>query len=232
MGIAWRLAVALNTQDAAGALVPADGTGRPTVVTGADLAVLTAVGHQVHADGPMIAIGPVGAEDPGRSGGPAAVEGFAAAVPADGGWDAAAAQVVSGWGAPRVLITCPSPVPRGRLADSGPGDWQAALDPNLGTAAAACRAFVPVMRGHGPAAIIMLAWRPSGEPGQVHLAAASGAIQLLALALAADLGGDGITVNAVTVGEHNLPAVGPVLELLLLADAGYVTAEVLRAGTE
>jgi NAD(P)-dependent dehydrogenase (short-subunit alcohol dehydrogenase family) len=88
------------------------------------------------------------------------------------------------------------------------------------------------MRGHGPAAIIMLAWQPSGEPGQVHLAAASGAIQLLALALAADLGGDGITVNAVTVGEHNLPAVGPVLELLLLADAGYVTAEVLRAGTE
>jgi hypothetical protein len=45
MGIAWRLAVALNTQDAAGALVPAGGTGRPTVVAGCDL-VLTAVGHQ------------------------------------------------------------------------------------------------------------------------------------------------------------------------------------------
>jgi NAD(P)-dependent dehydrogenase (short-subunit alcohol dehydrogenase family) len=76
----------------------------------------------------------------------------------------------------------------------------------------------------------MLAWEPSGEPGQVHLAAASGATQLLALALAADLGGDGITVNAVTVGEHDLAAAGPVLQLLLLADAGYVTAEVLHAG--
>jgi len=37
-------------------------------------------------------------------------------------------------------------------------------------------------------------------------------------------------VNAVTVGEHDLAALGPVLELLLLPDAGYVTAEVLRAG--
>ena len=87
-----------------------------------------------------------------------------------------------------------------------------------------------MLRGHGPAAIVMLAWQPPGGPGQVHLAAASGAVQLLALALAADLGGDKITVNAVTAGEDDLAAAGPVLELLLLADAGYVTAEVLRAG--
>jgi len=196
--------------------------GRPTVVAGSDLAVLAAVGGQVRADGPVIAVSPAVRG--------AAVDGFAAAVPAAGGWDAAAAQVVAGWGAPRVLITCPAPVPRRQLAGSGPGDWQAALDSNLGTAAAACRAFAPVLRGPGPAAIIMLAWEPSGGPGQVHLAAASGAIKLLALALAADLGGDGITVNAVTAGEDDLAAVGPVLELLLLADAGYVTAEVLRVG--
>jgi NAD(P)-dependent dehydrogenase (short-subunit alcohol dehydrogenase family) len=202
-------------------LMPADGAGRPTVVAGADLDVLAAVGRQVRADGPVIAVGPAG---------PVPAEGFAAAVPADGGWEAAAARVLAGWGAPRVLITCPSPVPRRHLADSGPGDWQAALDRNLGTAAAACRAFAPVLRGHGPAAIIMLAWQPPGGPGQVHLAAASGAVQLLALALAADLGGDNITVNAVTVDEHNLAAAGPMLELLLLADAGYVTSEVLHAG--
>jgi len=82
--------------------------GRPTVVAGSDLAVLAAVGGQVRADGPMIAVGPAG---PG-----AAPGGFAAAVPAAGGWDAAAAQVVAGWGAPRVLITCPAPVPRRQLA--------------------------------------------------------------------------------------------------------------------
>jgi NAD(P)-dependent dehydrogenase (short-subunit alcohol dehydrogenase family) len=202
-------------------LVPADGAGRPTVVAGADLDVLAAVGRQVRADGPVIAVGPAG---------PVPAERFAAAVPADGGWEAAAARVLAGWGAPRVLITCPSPVPRRHLADSGPGDWQAALDRNLGTAAAACRAFAPVLRGHGPAAIIMLAWQPPGGPGQVHLAAASGAVQLLALALAADLGGDKITVNALTVDEQNLAAAAPMLELLLLADAGYVTAEVLHAG--
>lgn len=210
--------------------MPADGIGRPTVVAGADLAVLAAVGRQVRAEGPLIAVGPAGPGPMGGSDDPAAAGGFAATVPADGGWDASAARVVAGWGAPRVLITCPAPVPWRRLADSGPGDWQAALDRNLGPAAAACRAFVPVLRGRGPAGIIMLTWEPSGEPGRVHLAAASGAIQLLALALAADLGGDGITVNAVTVGEHDLAALGPVLELLLLPDAGYVTAEVLRAG--
>jgi|SRR5579859_64686 len=211
--------------------MPADDTGRPTVVVGADLAVVAAVGRQVRADGRMIAVAPAGPGPVSGSGGPGETEGFAATVPVDGGWDAAAARVVADWGAPRVLITCPAPVPRRHLADSGPGDWQAALDRNLGLAAAACRAFAPLARGHGPATIIMLAWEPSGEPGQVHLAAASGAIQLLALALAADLGGDGITVNAVTVSEHDLAASGPVLELLLLADAGYVTAEVLRAGT-
>ncbi len=203
--------------------MPADGAGRPTVVAGADLDVLAAVGRQVRAYGPVIAVGPAG---------PATVEGLTATVPADGGWEAAAAQVLAGWGAPRVLITCPSPVPPRHLAGSGPGDWQAALDRNLGPAAAACRAFAPVLRGHGPAAIIMLAWRPPGGPGQVHLAAASGAVQLLALALAADLGGDKITVNAVTVGEHDIAAAAPMLELLLLADAGYVTSEILHAGAE
>ena len=177
--------------------------GRPAVVAGSDLAVLAAVGGQVRADGPMIAVGPA---VPGGAAG-----GFAAVVPAAGGWDEAAAQVVAGWGAPRVLITCPAPVPRRQLAGSGPGDWQAALDSNLGPAAAACRAFAPVLRGHGPAAIVMLAWEPSGGPGQVHLAAASGAIKLLALALAADLGGDGITVNAVTAVGIDLAAVGLVL---------------------
>jgi NAD(P)-dependent dehydrogenase (short-subunit alcohol dehydrogenase family) len=207
----------------------ADGTGRPAVVAGADLAVVAAVGRQVRTDGPVIAVGPAGSGPMGDSGDPAEAEGFAATVPADGGWDAAAARVMAGWGAPRALITCPAPVPRRHLADSSPEDWQAALDDNLGLAAAACRAFAPLLRGHGPATIIMLAWEPSDEPGHVHLAAASGAVQLLALALAADLGGDGTTVNAVTVGEHDLASSGPMLELLLLADAGYVTAEVLRA---
>jgi hypothetical protein len=94
--------------------MPADDTGRPTVVAGADLAVVAAVGRQVRADGPMIAVGPADSDD----------KGFAAIVPADGGWDEAAARVLSGWGAPRVLITCPAPVPRRHLADSGPGDWQ------------------------------------------------------------------------------------------------------------
>jgi 3-oxoacyl-[acyl-carrier protein] reductase len=208
--------------------MPGDGTGRPTVVAGADLAVVAAVGRQVRADGPVIAVSPAAPEPAGGSDDPAEAAGFAATVPADGGWDAAAARVMAGWAAPRALITCPASVPRRHLADSGPEDWQAALDDNLGVAAAACRAFAPLLRGHGPAAIIMLAWEPPGEPGQVHLAAASGAVQLLALALAADLGGDGITVNAVTVGEYDLASLGPMLELLLLADAGYVTAEVLR----
>ena len=52
--------------------MPADGTGRPTVVAGADPAVLAAVGRQVRAEGPLIAVGPAAPRPMGGSGDPAA----------------------------------------------------------------------------------------------------------------------------------------------------------------
>jgi NAD(P)-dependent dehydrogenase (short-subunit alcohol dehydrogenase family) len=110
---------------------------------------------------------------------------------------------------------------------AGP-EWQSALDRNLGTAAAASRAFAPGLAKRPPASIVIVTWRHARGSGLVHLATAAGAVRLFALALAADLGDRGITVNAVTVAEDDLAAAGSAIDLLSSPDAGYLTAEVLE----
>ena len=190
----------------------------PTVIAGSDVSVVGDLARLVPPARTVVTVVP---EQPAA---PATAVLVSATA---GGWDAAAAEVERAWGIPRTLIIAPALVARSGLADLAGPDWSSALDRNLGTAAAACRAFAPGLAKRPLASIVLVTWRNASGPGTVHLAAVAGAVRLFALALAADLGDSGITVNAVTVAEDDLAAAGPAVDLLSSPDAGYLTAEVL-----
>jgi NAD(P)-dependent dehydrogenase (short-subunit alcohol dehydrogenase family) len=190
----------------------------PTVVAGSDVIVVGDLARLIPPARTVVTVVP---EQPAAPAAAVLVSGTA------GGWDRAAAEVERTWGIPRTLVIAPAPVARTGLADLAGPDWSSALDRNLGTAAAACRAFAPGLASRPLASIVLVTWRNAPGPGAVHLAAVAGAVRLFALALAADLGENGITVNAVTVAEDDLAAAGPAVDLLSSPDAGYLTAEVL-----
>jgi NAD(P)-dependent dehydrogenase (short-subunit alcohol dehydrogenase family) len=184
----------------------------PTVVAGSDAGVADELARAAAPARPVVTVVP---EQSGSA----------------DGWARAAAEVERTWGIPRAVIITPAPVARTGLADLAGPDWRSALDRNLGTAADASRAFAPVLARRPPAALVLLTWRQARGPGAVHLAAVTGAVRLFALALAADLGADGITVNAVEVAEDDVAAAWPAVRLLSSPDAGYLTAEVLTPRT-
>jgi NAD(P)-dependent dehydrogenase (short-subunit alcohol dehydrogenase family) len=190
----------------------------PTVIAGSDVSVVGDLARLLPPTRTAVTVVP---EQPAAPAAAVLVCGAA------GGWDRAAAEVERTWGIPRALVIAPAPVARTGLADLAGPDWSSALDRNLGTAAAACRAFAPGLAKRPLASIVLVTWRDAPGPGSVHLAAVAGAVRLFALALAADLGASGITVNAVTVAEDDLSAAGPAVDLLSSPDAGYLTAEVL-----
>jgi NAD(P)-dependent dehydrogenase (short-subunit alcohol dehydrogenase family) len=188
----------------------------PTVVAGSDAGVADELARAAAPERPVVTVLP---EQPGS------------ASRSAGGWARAAADVERTWGLPRTVIIAPAPVARTGLADlAGPG-WPSALDQNLGTATEVSRAFAPGLARRAPASLVLVTWQPVRGPGAVHLAAVTGAVRLFALALAADLGPDGITVNVVEVAEDDVAAAWPAVRLLSSADAGYLTAEVLRPQT-
>jgi NAD(P)-dependent dehydrogenase (short-subunit alcohol dehydrogenase family) len=190
----------------------------PTVVTGSNAGVVEELARLAPPGTPVVTVLP---EQPAAPRAAVLVSG------STDGWARAAAEVERTWGIPRTVIITPTPVARAGLADlAGPG-WQSALDRNLGTATEASRAFAPGLARRPPASIVMVTWKHARGPGAVHLAAVTGAVRLFALALAADLGASGITVNAVVVAEDDVAAAWPAVQLLSSPDAGYLTAEVL-----
>jgi NAD(P)-dependent dehydrogenase (short-subunit alcohol dehydrogenase family) len=190
----------------------------PTIVAGSDGAVVAELARLVPPGQLVVAVSPE----------PPAAPRAAVLVPGTAdGWARAADEVERTWGIPRTVVIAPAPVTRTGLTGLAGRDWQSALDENLGTAAAASRAFAPGLARRPPAAIVMVTWRHTPRPGAVHLATVAGAVRMFALALAADLGDSQITVNAVAVAEDDLAAAIPAVQLLSSPDAGYLTAELL-----
>jgi 3-oxoacyl-[acyl-carrier protein] reductase len=91
------------------------------------------------------------------------------------------------------------------VVDMSEADWDRTLDINLGGNFLCCRAFVPAMRAQKNGRIISIA-SGIGHYGMKqfsHYAASKAAIIGLVKSLAHELGGDGITVNAICPGSAN-----------------------------
>ncbi|MGH8906266.1 MAG: SDR family NAD(P)-dependent oxidoreductase [Egibacteraceae bacterium] len=97
----------------------------------------------------------------------------------------------------------------GGLLNSTPEDWSRTFELNVGHAIRAIRAAVPVMRGRGGGAVVIVSsisgWKPAPR---AQYGAAKAAEIYAASALARELANDRIRVNAVSPGSILIPEGG------------------------
>ena len=103
---------------------------------------------------------------------------------------------------------------QGDVAGNDDAEWARVLDVNVTSVARVVRAALPHLRRSENAAIVNTASIASavGLPQRVLYSATKGAVQSMTLAMAADLVGEGIRVNAVLPGTADTPWVGRLFE--------------------
>jgi NAD(P)-dependent dehydrogenase (short-subunit alcohol dehydrogenase family) len=91
-----------------------------------------------------------------------------------------------------------------RLMESSQADFDLVMDASVRGSYNMCRAVVPHMRSRRSGSIVCIgsvaAQRGGGVLGGPHYAAAKGAVQTLAKAMARELGPDGVRANAIAPG--------------------------------
>jgi len=126
----------------------------------------------------------------------------------DGALDGVVAQAVELFGRVDVLVNAVGGYRAGVRAHETPSQmWDLMLGLNLRTSLTAVRAAVPVMlRGHY-GRIVMVAARAAaaGAAGMAAYSASKAAVVRLAESMAAELKGEGITVNCVVPGTLDTP---------------------------
>jgi len=158
-------------------------------------------------------------------------------------------------GCPSIVVYCAGVLRDRPLAQMAAEDWDAVIETNLSGAFHVLRGLSPAMMRKRRGRILTVASVSGlfGQAGQANYAASKGGLIAMTRALARELGPFNITVNAIAPGivetelteplapnlkRHYLqriplrrfatPAdVVPVARLLLAADGGYVTGQVL-----
>jgi 3-oxoacyl-[acyl-carrier protein] reductase len=116
--------------------------------------------------------------------------------------EAAVGQVIGAWGRLDVLVNNAGIVRDATLADVRDEDWRATLEVNLTGAMACARAAVPHMRAAGFGRILSASSivAHAGNYGQTAYAASKAGIIGMTRVWGRELGGKGITANAVAPG--------------------------------
>jgi 2-hydroxycyclohexanecarboxyl-CoA dehydrogenase len=144
---------------------------------------------------------------------------------------AAIRRVVDAWGPPEAVVVVPPSVPPRRFQEVDPELWGSTLDGVLTATMHVSRYAAPALVRAGGGAIALVTWEVGPGSGLVHAAAASGAVHLMARALAVELGPFGVRVNAVSAPPGGVEAAVPAVRLLLSPEAAYVTGEVIGASS-
>ncbi len=120
---------------------------------------------------------------------------------------AAVATAVSTLGPVDVLVNNAGVMHKKPLADHTVDDWDLEMDVNARAAFLLCREVVPVMADRGEGVVVNVAsiWADRGGPDRVAYIAAKHAVLGLTRALAAEFGGRGVRINAVSPGPVRTP---------------------------
>lgn len=138
-------------------------------------------------------------------------------VRADVGDDAsvrtAVAEAVERLGGLDIVINNAGVGAQGGVEDNSDDEWQHVLDVNVVGITRVTRAALPALRRSEHAAVVNTSSiaATAGLPQRVLYSASKGAVYSMTLAMAADLLGEGIRVNAVSPGTADTPWIGRLL---------------------
>ncbi len=182
--------------------------GKVAIVTGGAMGIGRAVAEGLLAEGANVVIADrAGAADAARALDNAgnAVIGVACDVSSRDDTEAMADAALEAFGRIDVLVNNAgiySSLKTGPFEDLDIEEWRRILDVNVIGQAMATRAVVPAMRRQGGGAVVNFSSGTpfKGVPFLLHYVASKGAVNAMTKALAKELGGAGIRVNAVAPG--------------------------------
>ncbi|MDT7708693.1 MAG: 2-keto-3-deoxy-L-fuconate dehydrogenase [Pseudonocardiales bacterium] len=204
-----------------------DFEGMTALVTGGASGIGAAIAAELTARGARVAV-----LDRDRAEAPAGGVAVQADVTDDASVRAAVAEAVTALGGLDVLVNNAGIGAVGGVADNTDAEWHHVLDVNVVGLARVTRAALPALREAGArepgrAAIVNTCSiaATAGLPSRVLYSASKGAVLSLSLAMAADLLGDGIRVNAVNPGTADTPWIGRLLDQASDPDAERAALE-------
>ena len=182
--------------------------GKVAIVTGGAMGIGRAVAEGLLAEGAKVVIADrAGAAEAAKALGNAgdAVIGVACDVSSREDTEAMAAAALEAFGRIDVLVNNAgiySSLQTGPFEELEVEEWRRILDVNVIGQALATRAVVPAMRRQGGGSVVNFSSGTpfKGVPFLLHYVASKGAVNAMTKALAKELGGAGIRVNAVAPG--------------------------------